>query len=116
MENSSNSLAEQNIRRFYDQLRSETDARRRAQLQRWLAEEEDRLGFTVERLKDLDQAITDGDKRVELQRMRIDNLEKCGCDITAAMAVLKNMEEIQSTYRQYRLTLLKAVDRNRVLD
>jgi len=109
-------VVQQNIRRFSDQLRSETDAMRRGRLQRLLVEEEDRLGFTVERLEELDRAIADGDKRVEFQRTKIDNLKNCGCDVRAAKAVLRNMEEIQSIYKQYRLMLLQAIDRNGVIN
>jgi DNA repair ATPase RecN len=109
-------VVQQNVRRLSDQLRSETNATRRVQLQRWLVEEEDRLGFTVERLEDLDLAIADGDKRVEFQRAKIGNLENCGCDVRAARAVLRNMEEIQSIYRQYRLMLLQTIDRNGVVN
>ena len=109
-------VVQQNIRRFSHQLRSETDTRRRVRLQRLLVEEEDRLGFTVDRLDDLDRAIADGDERVEFQRMKIGNLENCGCDVRAAKAVLRNMEEIQSIYRQYRLILLQAIDRNGALN
>ena len=116
MQERSSFVVQQNIRRFSDQLRSETDATRRIRLQRLLAEEEDRLGFTVNRLEELDRAIADGDKRVEFQRAKIGNLENCGCDTKAARAVLRNMEEIQSIYRQYRLMLLQAIDRNAVVN
>ena len=66
-------VVQQNIRRFSDQLRSETDATRRGRLQRLLVEGEDRLGFSVERLVELDRANADGDKRLEFQQTKIDN-------------------------------------------
>jgi DNA repair ATPase RecN len=116
MQERSSFVVQQNIRRLSGQLRLETDATRRVRLQRFLVEEEDRLGFTVERLEDLDLAIADGDKRVEFQRAKIGNLENCGCDVMAARAVLRNMEEIQSIYRQYRLMLLQAIDRDGVVN
>jgi hypothetical protein len=62
----SNYVAEQNIRRFTDQLRSETDATHRAQLQKMLIEEENKLGCTLDRLNKFNQAIADGDKNLEL--------------------------------------------------
>jgi hypothetical protein len=109
-------VVQQNVRRLADQLRSETDATRRARLHGLLVEEEDRLGFTIDRLEELDRAIAESVTRVEFQRQKISNLQNCGCDLSAAKAVLRNMEEIQSIYRQYRLMLLQAIDRNGVVN
>jgi len=116
MQERSSFVVQQNVRRLFDQLQSEADPTRRTRLQRLLVEEEDRLGFTVHRLAELDRAIAENVRRVEFQRTKIGNLQNCGCDLSAAKAVLRNMEEIQSVYRQYRLMLLQAIDRNGVVN
>jgi hypothetical protein len=108
-------VVEQNIRRFVNQLRWENDDAKRSQLQKLLIEEEDRLGFTVGRLEELDQAIAEGDKRIDFQLAKLGTLKNSGRDIAAAESVLKNMEQIQTIYRQYRVTLQKIIDRNRIL-
>jgi hypothetical protein len=75
--------AEQNIRRITDQLRSETDETHRAQLQKMLIEEENKLACTLDRLEKLDQAIAEGDERLELQTTKVVALRKGGHDVTA---------------------------------
>jgi hypothetical protein len=50
--------------------------------------------------------IADGDKHFELHRTKVVALRKAGHDVTALRSVLKNLQHIQSIYKQYRLTLL----------
>ena len=69
-----------------------------------LIEEENKLGCTLDRLNKLDQAIADWDKQLELQRTKVVALRKGGHDVTAPSSVLKNLQHIQSIYKQYRLT------------
>jgi hypothetical protein len=116
MQDFSDFCAKQNLSRLDNQLQRETDSMRRVQLKELLIEEEDRLGSTVGRLQHVDRSISDNARRVEFQRTKISTLEQSGHDVTAATFALRNMEELQSIYRQYRLELLAAIDRNGVLN
>src|SRR5689334_5038427 len=115
MDDLSNYVAEQNVRRFSDQLRSEIDEAHRAQLQKMLIEEEDKLTYTLDRLRKLDQVIADGDRQLELQRTKVAALRKAGRDATVPSSLLKNLQQLQSIYKKYRLTLLDAINRNGLL-
>ena len=65
MDHSSNCVARQNITRFCNQLMSELDAKGRADLQRLLIEEEDRLGFSMEQLDEIEREIAKGEERIQ---------------------------------------------------
>jgi hypothetical protein len=107
-------VTKQNVIRFRDLLNSEGDPGRLAELQKLLIEEEDKLGASSERLEDIEREIVKGDKRIAWQRALVAAGEDEGRDVTLAKAVLENLTQIQAMYRQYRQTLLAAIERNRV--
>ena len=115
MDDLSNYVAEQNVRLFSDQLRLVTDEVHRAQLHKMLIEEENKLACTLDRLNKLDQAIAEGNKQLELQKTKVVVLRNGGHDASVPSSLLKNLQHLQSIYKQYRLTLLDAIDRNGVL-
>jgi hypothetical protein len=100
--------------RFRDLLRSEIGLTRRADLQKLLIEEEDRLGFSFEQLENIEQEIAKGDERIQWQRILVATMEREGRDATIAKALLENLTQIQTMYQRYRQTILAAIDRNRV--
>lgn len=114
MDHLSDYVARQNITRFCDQLTSELDGKRRAALQRLLIEEEDRLGFSVEQLDEIERAIAKGEERIEQQRTLVEVMECNGRDPTVAKALLENLTQIQAMFEQYRQTMLDAIERNRL--
>jgi hypothetical protein len=114
MDHLSNYVARQNITRFYDQLTSELDGKRRADLQRLLIEEEDRLGVSSEHLDEIERAIAKGEKRIQQQRTLVEVMGRNHRDATVAKSVLENLTQIQATFAQYRRTILDAIERNRL--
>jgi hypothetical protein len=107
-------VAKQNIARFGAQLISETDATRRAELQRLLIQEEDRLGFRYEQFDEIEREIAKAEKRIEFQQAVIETMEREGRDTRVAKALLENMTQIQLIYKQYRQKILAALDRSKL--
>jgi len=91
-----------NINHFRDQLRSETDAALRSQLQKLLVEEEDKLAADLALLADLAREIAKYQQWIEKQRLRIEDLERDGHDATAAIALLNRVTETLIIHQEYR--------------
>jgi hypothetical protein len=113
MDDLSTWVSTQNVLRFTDQMRLETDVAKRQQIQQLLVDEEDRLGFRQEQLENVENAIADGHRRIAFQREKIAALERSGRDAAIAQSLLENLIQVQNVHQQYRLTILAALGRNR---
>jgi hypothetical protein len=91
-------VSKQNILRFRELLKLESDPARLGDLQKLLIDEEDRLGSSYERLEDIDREIAKADQRIELQRMLVANMRREGRDATVAQALLERLTSIQAMY------------------
>ena len=105
---------EQNLSRFVDLLRLETDAARRDVLRRLLIEEEDRFGVNSARLDAIDVYLAEGAARIEQQAVRIVALANQGGDTQEALRLLHNLEDIQATLGDCRKVIVDNLDRSRL--
>lgn len=97
---------EQNILRFMDLLRSESEPARRATLGRLLIEEEGRYGTLAERIDTANLHIADSRQRIESQEARIGRLQSVdGGAISEARRLLGNLNDVQSLLEAYRQRL-----------
>jgi hypothetical protein len=92
-------VSDLNVARFVDRLQVEHEPIRRAVLQKLLVEEEDKLGRNAERLGALQRHITEGNRRIALQKALIERLRVSGHDIRLAESTLNNLVEIQESCR-----------------
>ena len=102
-----------NVARFVDRLQLEDEPTRRAVLQKLLVEEEDKLGRNAERLSKLERHITEGNRRIGLQKAVIERLRTNSCDIRLAERTLNNLFEIQRIFEHHRQAILDTMDRDR---
>ena len=85
----------------------------RTSLQKLLLIELENLGFNCEQLGNVQRQITEGKRRIEIQKAVIENLTANGQDVRFAENGLRNLVEIQRIFEQYRQAILDATDRNR---
>ena len=105
-------IAVQNVTRFTDQLRSESDPFRRQRLQTLLIEEEDRLAFNYQQLAKFEDEIAKSEERINFQRARVAAMEGAKHDTAAARSVLENLIQIQAIYKQHRQRIVATIERN----
>ena len=105
-------IAVQNVTRFTDQLRSESDPFRRQRLQTLLIEEEDRLASNYEQLAKFEDEIAKSEERINFQRARVAAMESAERDTTAARSVLENLVQIQAIYKQHRQRIVETIGRS----
>src|SRR6516164_9193728 len=111
MDDTAQFVSDLNMARFADRLRYERDPAIRASLQRLLLEEEDKLGRGVERLCKLQRHISEGSRRIAMQKALIAKLTDRQ-DVRLAESMLNNLVEIQRIFEQHRQVVLDAIDRN----
>jgi len=95
----------QNLRRYSDLLRSETDAAKRAALHAQLIQEEDRFGAREERLDNARNHIEELGVRIARQEALIRVLKGNGYDSTAAEQLHAAWCETLAVVERYRQTL-----------
>jgi hypothetical protein len=96
-------IARENIRHFRERLWIETDPDTRSRLRKYLIEEKDKLGASYELLADVERHIADGDRRIEMQRATVADMERDGHDgVAEARLVLERFMETQSLHKNYR--------------
>ncbi len=104
----------ENIDHFRRQLATETSRDLRRLLQGLLVDEEDKLGASMELLEDIEQAIKEGEARIERQKTLIQDLERNGHDTSVAGELLVAFSDLSAFYARYRHKLadvLAASDR-----
>ena len=102
MDSTARIVSDLNVARFVDRLQLEPDSATRASLKSRLVEEEDKLGRSAERLSKLQRYIDEGNRRIALQKVLIENLIAKGHDLRLAKRTLNNLVEIQRIFEQYR--------------
>ena len=95
-------VVRENISHFRDRLMSEADPTNRWTLQKLLVREEDKLAKDLRLLADLAREIEKCEQWIEMQRLRIENLDRNGHDGTAAIALLNGVTETQIIHQEYR--------------
>ena len=113
MDETTQFVSDLNVARFVDRLQLEDEPTRRAVLQKLLVEEEDKLGRNAERLSTLQRHITEGNRRIGLQKAVIERLRTNSCDIRLAERTLNNLFEIQRIFEHHRQAILDTMDRDR---
>ena len=102
---------EQNLDRFFDRLRVETDPDRRKILRYLALAEEDRYGAVQAHLDKVDGWLRDGEARIVRQRQLVGRFEAEGRHLAAAVRLLTNLEELQALLVKFRAALRDAEDR-----
>jgi hypothetical protein len=102
---------EQNLVRFFDRLRVETDPERRKILRYLAIAEEDRYGELQARLDRVEGWVRDGEARIERQRQLVERFETNGPHRAAAEKLLTNLEELQALLFKFQDALHKAEQR-----
>jgi hypothetical protein len=106
-------VARENIRHFRDRLWLEVDRHARARLQELLIAEEDKLGKDLELLADIDRHLSDGNRRIDSQRTRVNTMERDGHNgLAQARILLDCMVETQLLHRAYRRRVLIEIKQN----
>jgi hypothetical protein len=108
-------IARENIRHFRDRLWSEVDPDLRTQLKEFLVAEEDKLANALELLADIDRHISDGNHRIDRQRVLITTMERDGHNgIAHARTLLGCMMDTQLLSQEYRRRLLIRIEQNKL--
>jgi len=103
-----------NIRHFRHRLSSELDSARRAQLQKQLVEEEDKLGAHVALLDDVEREIKKAIVLIARQRALIAAMERDGrAGIQQARTLLNCLIDGQNLHQQYHQNVLIAIEKAR---
>ena len=96
-------IARENIKRFRERLRTETDKVVQSCLQKLLVLEEDKLGADLEVLIEIERHISDGRHRIERQRVIVADMERDGHNgLAQARCLLEGFEEAQLIHENYR--------------
>lgn len=103
-------VAEENVSRFVDRLRTECDPGHRSTLQRLLIEEESKFSALSERLEIVQRHIEDGTDRLEKQKSLLAGMTREGRETRAAEAALERSEELLELLQFYRRHLMNALD------
>lgn len=98
-------VSEQNVARFVDQLRRESNAVRQDTLKRLLVEEENRFAAAAERLQMVDRNILDGAARIANQTRLVSELKSKGHDAREAERILRTFEMIQGLFMSFRASI-----------
>jgi hypothetical protein len=103
-----------NIRHFRHRLSSELDSTQRAQLQKQLVEEEDKLGAHVALLDDVEREIKKAIVLIARQRALIAAMERHGRDgIQQARTLLNCLIDDQNWHQHYHQNILIAIEKAR---
>ncbi|MGN6570091.1 MAG: hypothetical protein ACTHLO_01600 [Pseudolabrys sp.] len=108
-------IARENIKHLRIRLESECTPGLRANLQRLLIEEEDKLGANLELLADLERHIDDGHQRIARQRILVAEMERSGhIGYMTAAVLLEAMIDSQDLHTHYRKRILIEIERNQL--
>jgi len=99
-------VARQNIDRCRSRLETETDPTRRAFLLKLLVQEEDKLGYTLELLDDVEREILKARTQIDAFKVLIADLERYGNSSGTDRGQLEAKSQILDVYAQYRRNLL----------
>ena len=88
--------------------------RPRASLRTLLLEEEDKLGHSIERLCNVQRHVAEDNHRIALQKAPIARWGVDGKNVALVETALRNLIDIQQTFKQYRQVLLNSIGENRL--
>jgi hypothetical protein len=99
-------VARQNIDRCRSRLETDTDPARRAFLLKLLVQEEDKLGYTLELLDDVEREILKVRTQIDAFKVLIADLEHLGHSSRSDRGRLEAKSQVLDVYAQYRRNLL----------
>ena len=99
-------VARQNIDRCRSRLETDTDPARRAFLLKLLVQEEDKLGYTLELLDDVEREILKVRTQIDAFKVLIADLERRGHSSGSDRGRLEATSQVLDVYAQYRRNLL----------
>ena len=103
-----------NIRHFRHRLSSELDSARRAQLQKQLVEEEDKLGAHAALLDDVEREIKKAIVLIARQRALIAAMERDGRNgLERAKTLLDCLTDDQNLHQRYHQKIMIAIEKAR---
>ena len=105
-----------NIHHLRDEFRSETDPAQRAQLQKQLVEEEDRLGASAALLDDVEREIKKAIVLIARQTALVVAMERDGSgNVQQARTLLYRLIDGQNLHERYRQQVMAAIEGNKLL-
>jgi hypothetical protein len=107
-------VARENIRHFCDRLETETDATVRPFLHGLLVQEEDKLGYNSEALREVENYIARAKGHLNRQQALLASTERDGHDTTQALALLSAYGEVLLAYENQREKILIKLQKSRL--
>ncbi len=108
-------IAKENIKHFRDLLWSEVDQNVRARLRELLIAEEDKLAANLELLANIDEHISDGNRRIDRQRALVNAMERDGHNgLARAKVLLACLMESQRLHQEYRRLVQISIDQSKL--
>ena len=104
-------INEENIERFADKLYSEHSPEQQNKLRQLLIQEEYKFGLRSSLLEMAERHIRESAGRINNQKTIIGKLRADGHDTRAANRVLENFVALQAIFREFRASVLQALDR-----
>jgi hypothetical protein len=108
-------IVRENIRHFRERLEAEADPSIRSRLQKFLVEEEDKLGRNSETLCLIDGHISDGKMRVKKQQALVAS-EGNGHDTANAVSLLNSLNQTLLLFESFRQAIEIEIDRSSLND
>jgi hypothetical protein len=87
--------------RFAEELRSERDLDMRMSLKKLFVEEENKLGRSTDRVRNIELHIAEDSRRIASQKSLTERLKDNGRDIRSIGRTLNNPVDIQRLFQQY---------------
>lgn len=108
-------IARENIKHFRDRLCSEVNQDVRARLRELLVAEEDKLAANLELLANIDEHISDGNRRIDRQLALVNAMERDGHNSLAhAKVLLACLTESQLLHQEYRRLVQIRIDQSKL--
>ena len=94
--------ARENMQHFRDRLKTETDPTVRSRLHRLLIEEEDKLGYNYEAIREIDSHIAHAKAHMNRQHALVASMERDGHDTKQALVLLSAYSEVLLLFQSQR--------------
>jgi hypothetical protein len=106
-----NFVHEQNVLRFSERLKTETDPTARTRVRQLLLDEENKFAATAERLDKTDGHIASCKEHITRQYGLIDRLNGEGRDVGPAQRLLENLLDLHDLFVSYRRLVSESLNR-----
>ena len=107
-------ISEQNIERFAKQAYDALDPGKQQTLRELLIEEEYRFGVYSAQLEITTRHISEAEAKISRQKALIARLEADGHELNKAYRILYNFVDIQHLFKDFRASILQALNRNKI--